>query len=156
YGYIHGPSGGSYQAITSLEETDGVWDGSVPQVMGTPNAIPGVFTVRIHALRVLKHGDKFAGVRDAIEPGGSGDPYADFNDEERGALLEATRLGFPMRGWWNWETMTGGPLRLVAGYVPLLEPTYMDDFWSKPGYLGTDPRSSVREARIQHTATIVD
>jgi hypothetical protein len=93
---------------------------------------------------------------DAVDPGGSGDPYADLTDEERGALDEATRLGFPMRGWWNWETMTGGPLRLVAGYVPLLEPTYMDDFWTKPGYLGTDPKSSVREARIQHTATIVD
>ena len=52
--------------------------------------------------------------------------------------------------------MTGGPLSLVAGYVPLLEPTYADDFWSKPGYLGTDPTSSVAAARIQHPTTIVE
>ena len=156
FGYLHGPSGGAFQTITSMEQTEGVWDGAVPQVMGSPNAIPGVFTVRIHTLRVLKAGGKFAQVMDAIDPGGSGDPYAGLNDEERGALEEASRLGFPMRGWWNWETMTGGPLRLVAGYVPLLDPDYADDFWSKPGYLGTDPRSSVAAARIQHSTTIAD
>jgi hypothetical protein len=115
FGYLHGPSGGAFQTITSAEETEGVWDGFVPQVMGSPNAIPGVFTVRIHTLRVLKTGGKFAQVMDAIDPGGSGDPYEGLNDEEREALEEATRLGFPMRGWWNWETMTGGPLSLVAG-----------------------------------------
>jgi hypothetical protein len=136
FGYLHGPSGGAFQTITSMEQTEGVWDGAVPQVMGCPNAIPGVFTVRIHALRVLKAGDKFTQIMDAIDPGGSGHPYEGLDDEERAALEEATRLGFPMRGWWNWETMTGGPLRLVAGYVPLLDPTYVEDFWSKPGYLG--------------------
>jgi hypothetical protein len=156
FGYLHGPSGGAFQTITSMETTEGVWDGAVPQVMGSPNAIPGVFTVRIHALRVLKAGNRFAQVMDAIDPGGSGDPYAGLNDEERAALEEATRLGFPMRGWWNWETMTGGPLRLVAGYVPLLDPEYADDFWSKPGYLGTDPTSSVAAARIQHSTTIAE
>jgi hypothetical protein len=45
---------------------------------------------------------------------------------------------------------------LVANYVPVLDPTYLDDFWSKPGYLGTDPTSSVRAARIQHEATVVE
>jgi len=156
FGYLHGPSGGAFQTITSMEQTEGVWDGAVPQVMGSPNAIPGVFTVRIHTLRVLKAGNKFPQVMDAIEPGGSGDPYAGLDDEERAALEEATRLGFPMRGWWNWETMTGGPLSLVAGYVPLLDPMYADDFWSKPGYLGTDPTSSVTTARIEHPTTIAE
>jgi hypothetical protein len=156
FGYLHGPSGGAFQTITSMEHTEGVWDGAVPQVMGSPNAIPGVFTVRIHALRILKAGGKFAQVMDAIDPGGSGDPYAGLDEEERAALEEATRLGFPMRGWWNWETMTGGPLALVAGYVPLLEPTYAEDFWSKPGYLGTDPTSSVAAARIEHQTTIAE
>jgi hypothetical protein len=37
-----------------------------------------------------------------------------------------------------------------------LDPTYLDDFWSKPGYLGTDPTSSVRAARVQHEATVVE
>jgi hypothetical protein len=93
---------------------------------------------------------------DAIDPGGSGNPYADLNEEERSALEEATRMGFPPRGWWNHSTLTGGPLALVAGYVPYLDPSYVDDFWSKPGYLGTDPKSSVAAARIRHDATVVD
>ena len=156
YGYLYGGSGGAFQTISSAEHTIGVWDGFVPYVMGSPNAIPGVMTVRIHALRVLRMRDKFPAVMDAIDPGGSGDPYAGLNAEEAAALKEATRLGFPLRGWWNHPTMNGGPLALVAGYVPYLDPTYTDDFWTKPGYLGSDPKSSVSSARIQHKASVVN
>jgi hypothetical protein len=156
YGYLYGGSGGAFQTISSAEHSIGVWDGFVPYVMGSPNAIPGVMTVRIHALRVLRMRDKFPAVIDAIDPGGSGDPYAGLNAEEAAALKEATRLGFPLRGWWNHPTMNGGPLALVAGYVPYLDPTYTDDFWTKPWYLGTDPASSVSKARIRHEATIVN
>lgn len=154
WGYLYGGSGGAFQTVSSAENTVGVWDGFVPYVMGSPNSIPGGFTVRIHALRVLK--DKFPGIMDAIDPGGSGNPYAGLNEEERGALEEATRMGIPLRGWWNYATLTGGPLALVAGYVPYLDPTYTNDFWTKPGYLGTDPKSSVSKARIQHEATVVN
>ncbi len=156
YGYLYGGSGGAFQTISSAENSVGVWDGFVPYVMGSPNSIPGVMTVRIHALRVLRMRNKFPAVMDAIDPGGSGDPYAGLNEEERAALEEATRLGFPLRGWWNHPTMTGGPLALVAGYVPYLDPHYVDDFWSKPGYLGSDPKSSVAAARIRHEATVVE
>jgi hypothetical protein len=155
YGYLYGGSGGAYQTISSSENSIGIWDGYVPFVMGSPNAIPGVFTVRIHALRVLRRRDKFPEIMDAIDPGGSGDPYATLNEEERGALREATRLGFPPRGWWNHATLTGGALSLVAGYVPFLDPSYFDDFWNEPGYLGhDDPHGTVAAARTQHPSTI--
>jgi len=150
HGYIYGGSGGAYQVIASAQNSKGVWDGFVPYVMGTPNSIPGVFTVRIHALRVLRQRNKFPEIMDAIDPGGSGNPYATLNQEESEAYREATRLGFPPLGWWNHATLTGGPLRLVAGYVPLLDAEYFDDFWTKPGYLGhDDPYGSVAAARIQ-------
>ncbi len=154
YGYLYGGSGGAYQTVTSAEMTLGVWDGFVPYVMGSPQSIPNCFTVRVNALRVLK--DKWPSIIDAIEPGGSGDPYAGLNDEERAALEEATRTGFPPRAWFNYVPQGGGPLVLVANYVPVLDPTYLDDFWSKPGYLGTDATSSVRAARVQHEATVVE
>jgi hypothetical protein len=154
YGYLYGGSGGAYQTITSAEMTTGVWDGFVPYVMGSPQSIPNCFTVRVNALRVLK--DKWPSIIDAIEPGGSGNPYAGLNDEERAALEEATRTGFPPGAWFNYVPQGGGPLVLVASYVPVLDPTYLDDFWSKPGYLGTDLTSSVRAARIQHEATVVE
>ena len=59
YGYLYGGSGGAFQTISSAENSVGVWDGFVPYVMGSPNAIPGVMTVRIHALRVLRMRNKF-------------------------------------------------------------------------------------------------
>jgi len=37
-------------------------------------AIPNVFSVRMHAMRVLK--DKFPQIVDALDAGGSGDMYA--------------------------------------------------------------------------------
>ncbi|MGH7859410.1 MAG: hypothetical protein ACREQY_18960, partial [Candidatus Binatia bacterium] len=159
-GLIYGGSGGGYLTISSAEQTVGVWDGYVPFVMGTPNSIPTVFTIRLHALRVLRQRDKFPCIMDAIDPGGSGDPYTscDLNEEEAAALREATRAGFDPRAWFAHASMSGGPLFLVALYPPLLDPTYSDDFWTKPGYLGTDPTSAgenSRAARIQHQTTVV-
>jgi hypothetical protein len=66
YGYLYGGSGGAFQTISSAENSVGVWDGFVPYVMGSPNAIPGVMTVRIHALRVLRLRNKFPAIMDAI------------------------------------------------------------------------------------------
>src|SRR3546814_20276729 len=79
--------------IGSAENTREVWDGFLPFVMATPNAIPSMFTVRMHALRILKKRNRFPSIVDAIDPGGSGDPYAELNDEERAALSEVTRMG---------------------------------------------------------------
>lgn len=154
YGYLFGGSGGSYQVIGSAENTSGVWDGFVPFVMATPNAIPSMFTVRMHALRVLRQRDKFPAVMDAINPGGSGDPYAELNEEERAALTEATLMGYPPRGWWNHQTLSSGYFSQVAPIVPMLDPGYIEDFWTKPGYLGSDPASSIGASRFQFDTTV--
>lgn len=148
YGYLFGGSGGSYQTIGAAENTRGVWDGFVPFVMATPNAIPSMFTIRMHALRVLRQRDRLPGIMDAVHPGGSGDPYADLNGEEAAALREATRMGYPLRGWWNYETLNSGYFSQVAPLMPMLDPGYVDDFWSKPGYLGSDPTSSIAKERF--------
>ena len=154
YGYLFGGSGGSYQTIGSAENTSGVWDGFVPFVMATPNAIPSMFTVRMHALRVLRERNRFPAVMDAINPGGSGDPYADLNEVERAALKEATLLGYPPRGWWNHETLSSGYFSDVAPLIPMLDPAYVDDFWTKPGYLGSDPASSIAAQRFHFDTTL--
>lgn len=154
-GYLYGGSGGAYQTVCSAEHTSGVWAGYVPFIMGTPHAIPSMFTVRINALRILRQRDRFPDILDAIDPGGSGDPYATLNQEEAEAYDEAIRMGFPPRGWWDHATLTGGPLALVADYVPLLDPTYFDDFYTQPGYLGfDDPYGTVATSRIQAQSSI--
>ena len=152
YGYLYGGSGGAYQVIGSAENTEGVWDGFLPYVIGTSNVIPSVFCVRMHALRILNKRNKFPDIVDAVSPGGSGDPYNTLNDEERAALAEATSLGFPVRGWWDHADMTGGYLAFVAGIVPLLDPEYIDDFWTKPGYVGAGVGDERRQSETKITA----
>jgi hypothetical protein len=148
YGYLFGGSGGSYQTIGSAENTVGIWDGFVPFVMATPNAIPSMFTIRMHALWALRKRDVFAGIVDAIRPGGSGDPYAGLDAQEAAALREASLLGYPLRGWWDHERLTSGYFYNVAPMIPMLDPTYVDDFWSKPGYAGADPDAPIRAERF--------
>jgi hypothetical protein len=155
YGYLFGGSGGSYQTIGAAENTEGVWDGFVPFVMATPNAIPSMFTIRQNALRILRKRNKFPGIMDAIDPGGSGDPYADLNEEEAAALREATLMGYPPRGWWNHKTLTSGYFSQVAPIVPMLDPSYIDDFWTKPGYLGSDPAASIGAERFTFNTKII-
>jgi hypothetical protein len=103
YGYAFGGSGGAYRTVGSIENTENVWDGVVPYVLGSPMAIPNVFTVRMHAMRVLK--DKFPQIVDALEPGGSGDVYAGLNPEEKQALEEVTKMGFPPKAWFGYKRM---------------------------------------------------
>jgi hypothetical protein len=146
YGYAFGGSGGSYRTIAGFENTQ-AWDGAVPFVMPTPHAVPTMFTVRLHALRLV--GEKFAQVVDAVEPGGSGDIYAGLNEDEREGLREATRMGFPPRTWFLYKSMGWGPFSNVYDLVVKNDPTYTEDFWKVPGYLGANPPESLKRARVQ-------
>lgn len=151
YGYIFGGSGGAYQTVSSLENTS-IYDGGVPFVLGSQAAIPTAYTVRINAQRILGPSGKFPCIWDAFEPGGSGDPYTScaLTEEQAGALREATRAGFPTRGWFGDALAGAGALPLIAGYPPYLDPSYTNDFWTLPGYLGhDDPYGSLAKARIQ-------
>jgi hypothetical protein len=154
FGYLYGGSGGAYQAIGAAEHTDGVWDGFMPFVLGSNNAVPSLWTVRLNALRILRKRNKLPAVMDALNPGGSGDMYAGLNDEERAALKEATSAGYPPHGWYNHESLHNGYFSDVFGVIPKLDPTYADDFWSKPGYAGSDPKASIKEDRFQFETTI--
>ena len=152
FGYLYGGSGGSIQTIASAESTVGVWDGFIPYVMGNPVTNPSKFLARANALRLLK--DVWPTVMDGFEPGG-GDPYAGLNGEQKEALQEVTRYGFPPRAWHNYVPQGTGPLGFVAAFVPIMDPAYEHDFWSKAGYGGSDPSSSAAAARIQHSARVV-
>ena len=154
FGYLYGGSGGAYQTIGAAEHTSGIWDGFMPFVLGCNNAVPSLWSVRLNALRVLRKRNKLPQVMDAINPGGSGDMFAALNDEERAALKEAALMGFPPRGWYNHETLHNGYFSDVFGAIPPLDPTYAVDFWTKPGYLGSDPGSSIAADRFQFDTTV--
>jgi hypothetical protein len=155
FGYLYGGSGGAYQTIGGAEHTSGVWDGFMPYVLGCNNAVPSFWTARMHALRVLRQRNRFPAVMDALNPGGGGDMYAGLDEEERGALREATLMGFPPRGWYAHETQGSGYFADIQGAIPPLDPTYVEDFWTKPGYLGADPASSIHAERFQLETRVV-
>lgn len=152
YGYIYGGSGGSLKTCACFENTQNVWDGAVPFVIGSPWAMPNTFTVRAHALRLLRH--KLPQIIDAVEPGGSGDMYAGLNTEERLALEEATKMGFPPRSWFAHTFIGDGALPLLTPAVNHADPTYYKDFWTLTGYLGSDPEGSASRDRIQFTTRL--
>ncbi|MCP5400849.1 MAG: hypothetical protein H6917_00510 [Novosphingobium sp.] len=154
FGYIYGGSGGAYRTIGSVENTQGVWDGAVPYVPGSLMAIPNMFTVRMQALRVLR--DKFPGIIDAVEPGGSGDPYAHLNEYEASVLKEIELMGFPMESWFGYRMMGLHGFAALYGGVAMADPTYFTDFWTKPGYLGHDRPELFEEDRIQFSTTIAE
>ncbi|WP_439468624.1 hypothetical protein [Blastomonas fulva] len=152
YGYLYGGSGGGYRTLGSMENTVGVWDGAVPFVLGTPMAAPNVFAVRMHAMRILE--DRLAQIADAMDVGGSGDPYAGLNAEEAGALREVTRMGFPLKSWFGHKTMGVHAFTALYQGMVMADPGYFSDFWTKPGYLGFDRPEAFKNARLQFDTTV--
>jgi hypothetical protein len=155
YGYVYGGSGGAFKTIACVENTEGVWDGSVPFIHATPIAIPNNFTVQAHAMRILK--DKMPNIIDAMEPGGSGDMYASLNVEEQAALTEVTKMGFPPRAWFNYRRIAFGYTGVLTMFFDQMvkwDPTYFEDFWNEPGYLGANPPESLLNARVHHQTKI--
>ena len=152
YGYAYGGSGGAYRTVGAFENTSDVWDGVVPYVLGSSMASPNNFTVRMEAMRVLR--DKFARIDDAVEPGGSGDPYRGLTVTEAATLREATRMGFPVQSWFGWRTMGVHAFPALYGGMLAVDPTYFTDFWTKPGYLGFDHPEQFVADRLQFRTSI--
>ncbi|GAA1961008.1 hypothetical protein [Microbacterium deminutum] len=153
YGYLYGGSGGAYRTIGSSENTEGVWDGFVPYVPGSPMAMPNVFSVRMHAQRILR--DVFPAIVDAYDV--DGDPASlELTAEQAAALDEVTRMGFPPRSWFGWRTMGMHAFSVLYPGVMFMDPTYADDFWNVEGYLGADPSASVHRDRVRLTTTIAE
>lgn len=153
YGYCFGGSGGAYRTTGAMESTVGIWDGAVPFVLGSPQAIPNLFAVRMNALRVLR--DKMDDIVDALKPGGSGDPYATLNAEQRQVLQEISNMGFPIKSWYGWRYMDAHGFLVLYRTIKAMDPTYFkEDFWYKPGYLGYDYPSSLQRDHVQTKSVI--
>jgi hypothetical protein len=153
FGYAFGGSGGAYRTAGGMENTEGVWDGAVPFVIGSPMAIPNVFTVRSYALRVLK--DKLPAIADAVDVGSETNPYQLLNEEEAKAFKEVTSMGFPVEAWYVYNKLDlHGFAVLFAGIVAADPGYFSEDFWTKAGYEGFKPPASLEAEKIEHRTTI--
>jgi hypothetical protein len=145
YGYVYGGSGGGYRTIACIENTN-AFDGAAPYVIGSPYAIPNCQTTRAHAERLLRN--KIGQIIDAVDAGGSGDPYAGLNEEEAAALKEATLFGYPLKSWFSSADLNDGALPVLLPGIKAMDTSYFEEFWKEPGYLGADPESSAARERI--------
>lgn len=124
-----------------MENTFSIWDGSVPLIQGIPISNPLGFSIT--ALGGLVLGDKVQQLQHAVRPGTSNDSYSFLNSLQRSILEEVTALGMPPAAWEDFDGSRNRSqlyecLRAAAAALRYTDPTYVDDFWSQPGYLGAE------------------
>ena len=145
YGYVYGGSGGGYRTLACIENTN-AFDGACPYVLGSPYAIPNCQTTRAYAERILRN--KIPQIIDAVDAGGSGDPYEGLNEEEAACLKEVTLFGYPLKAWFASADLNDGALPVLLPGVKGMDPGYFTDYWTKEGYFGADPTSNAARERI--------
>lgn len=181
YSYLWGQSGGSVQAFGAAEGTTGVWAGVIPAVIATSGLNVHSFQWQAHYALAIPQ-EKRTAIGQAAEPGSGRSIYDGLNAEERAVLDELLQSGYPRDGLGaalSLDLVTGdeipvgdsvgqvvgpfpgvaGPSLLIptgTGEIRRLDPTYEEDFWSEPGYQGTDPPDYLTDAKVDGFATITD
>ena len=153
YGYVYGGSGGGYKTMACIENTD-AWDGAVPYVIGSPVSLPNSIVLHVQGQRTLRHA--FGKITDALDAGGSGNMYENLTGDEQAMLKEVTAMGFPPRQWFLEAAgvFYAGSLPVTLPGVKRKDPEYFKDFWEKPGYMGSDPKSNASRDRIVFSSVI--
>ncbi|MGE3690938.1 MAG: PKD domain-containing protein [Novosphingobium sp.] len=152
YSYFWGCSGGGTVSMAAAENTVGVWDGVQPQCVGTSvdAQYHSFYWQALYTMAIPP--EKRAAIAAAAVPGGTGDIYAGLNDEEKSVLDEFLAAGFPLAIIGNHFSQLTPLIDPVD--VRLGDPTYEDDFWSKPGYAGTNPPDYLTAAKVDGCATV--
>lgn len=116
--------------------------------------LPNTITMHVQGQRVLRN--VFPKILDAIDVGGSGDPYENLIKGEAAMLRELTLMGFPPEAWYleAWGEADDGSLPVLIPGVKRSDPDYFKDFWTVPGYMGADPDSQAVRDRLKFTAVV--
>lgn len=162
YSYYWGCSGGGQMAQAAAEGQSGVWAGVIvvcPATRGNPAhafqweghfalAVPEAKRAMLIERRAVGHGvDASDGLSDAEKTL----LYDGLDEEQKSVLNEFLAAGYPLNDL-NPRIM----LLPIVGTDEIfyLDPTYEDDFWSKPGYAGTNPPSYLTAAKMDGFANI--
>ncbi len=167
YGYVFGGSGGGHRAPLCLENAPDVWAGAVP-FMGGAMVDPAnvdkpmiatqviFYSALLNVQRMLR--DRLKDVVDAVEPGGSGNPFENLTVDQRVALNELYRCGYPRGAEFliDPDNYTGQIFEWAwsAELIKTMDPGYFTDFWTKPGYAGHDTPHLFTDDIIEATATV--
>ena len=152
YSYFWGCSGGGVVSQAAAENVTGVWDGVQPQCTGTSvDSQYHSFLWQAHYTMAIPKAKRDA-IAAAAMPGSGKDIYAGLNDEEKSVLNEIIGAGYP-------QAVIGDHFTQLTPLVDpvdirLFDPTYEDDFWSKPGYAGSNPPNYLKAAKVDGWATV--
>ncbi|RSL67565.1 hypothetical protein CEP53_002971 [Fusarium sp. AF-6] len=146
YGYVYGASGGSMVTVGAAENTFDVWQGALAMVQAVPVSNPNNFCTRALAGLVLEaQKDKLIS---AARPGGDLNPFKGLDAMRHDVLTEVTELGIPLAAWEDWEGVTQNRTNFLRTFrllsppmIAYFDPSYVDDFWTKTGYVGTEKSS---------------
>ena len=167
HSYVWGGSGGGRRSPLVLENAPDVFDGALP-FMGGGDVRPFPATERIkgaqvmsfacmfNVQRMLRRGDTMERIIDAMQPGGSGDPFEGLDSHVREEFASLYRQGFP-RGDEFMIATPMGQIWLWSSIADLLveqDPNYFEDFWTKAGYIGHDLPSAVEDDVIDVVTTV--
>ncbi|WP_017934939.1 PKD domain-containing protein [Nocardioides sp. Iso805N] len=167
HSYVWGGSGGGRRSPLVLENAPDVFDGAMP-FMGGGDVRPFPATERIKGAQVMSFACMFNVQRllrdpgtasrliDAMQPGGTGNPFEGLDTHQAEELASLYRQGFPhgnefmiftpMGQIWLWSS--------IADLLVEQDPTYFDDFWTKPGYIGHDLPTAVERDVIDVRTTV--
>jgi hypothetical protein len=147
HGYVWGISGGGLRSVYCLENRPDVYVGAAPHA-GVHNTTqwPSWAQTWLFAR------DQFPAIIDATEPGGSGDPFAGLTHAQREALADMYRRGYPRGGENQLAPFT--PWAFPMYSIKEEDPSYFEDFWVKPGYLGHDAPELLKDVLISEKTTI--
>ena len=94
---------------------------------------------------------------DAVEPGGAGNPFENLTVDQRQALNDLYRCGYPRGAEFliDPDNYTGQIFEWAwsAELIKKMDPGYFTDFWTKPGYAGHDTPHLFADDIIDTTAT---
>ncbi|MEJ6009570.1 PKD domain-containing protein [Novosphingobium aquae] len=152
YSYFWGCSGGGIVSMAAAENTTGVWDGVQVQCTG-PYGVSTYHSFQWQAQYTFGIPKaKRDAIAEAAMPGGTGDIYAGLDNDEKSILNEFLSAGYPL-------PIIGkhfdNLLPLVDPVdIRLADPSYEDDFWSKPGYAGSKPPKYLKAAKVDSWVTV--
>ena len=167
YCYVWGGSGGGRRSPLCLEYGADVYAGALPfmgggnvEKHGTKSRVrseaPICFGSMFNVQRLLSRDDKLEGVIDAMQPGGSGNPFSGLESHEREELANLYRLGYP-RGDEFMIAHPMGQMWLWTSIAELLleeDGDYFNAFWTRPGYVGHDSPQHVTKDLIDVTKPV--
>jgi hypothetical protein len=114
------------------------------------------FACMFNVQRLLRDPTKALRLIDSMQPGGSGDLFAGLAGHEREELASLYKQGFPfgdefmiftpMGQIWLWTS--------IADLLVEQDPSYFDNFWTSPGYVGHDLPEAVTPDVITQTVTV--